>query len=890
MIKYIHRPRFEKPFIEMLETTAEPRILNLHSKGIGGMGKSLLLQRYQEICREEGILCTEILDFRATEKRSPRDVTELIAGLDTSKDGPFASYRLSRGTFDEIRRAPWERPERHYRDIEEQMDRSLVEGLDQLLALQKVVILLDSWERVEGTDVEEWVSNALFRNRYAPLQNRHNLLLVIAGRNPLSEGEAWKGIPIQKLEVGPFTLDETRAYAESRGYRDDPVAARERPVSQIVTNVHHASGGHPVIVAWAFDYGDLGIRIDQIAMECRDDKEAFGRRLVEETPFEEYLVLGWAACLYRRFDVSILKYITQWPERECKAKINESLKKFPSILRRGEMPDSCELHDEARDMLIRFGWKKMIDPKGEEWHRLRKQAIEYYTREIERLQMDSIVNPSVIPLLYAYMAERLFYCLDLCEDEGCFKKVFFGEEFWKTFDQAMESYQIGLARSLTQEVARFQERLPAELQNWLDIARARILSRQGKLDEAMRLYEGILSKPNLDKRTIAQIKSGIGRCHYLATRYDEALKAYGESLSLRKEIGLQEKVADTISYMAMVYRAKGEWERAKEKYMQSFREALKLSGGEGQKRAAIAADQAAQVALMMGDATMTRSLAMQALKIWETIGDEYGRAFTLTTLGRVEEFSVNYDLARERQEEAIEIYSKGPTPNEFGQHRASIFLGRVYRRQGQLKEAEDLVEGGLDYFKKIGRKEYIAFALCELGCVYREQKEWEKAEKCFEESIKIADEISDTYRQTVVYEDLCVLSRKRGDPPEKVLQYLEKVEEIASKWGYELFLGRVEKHRGDLAFEAKDYENAFDHYVRAAHHLAKYNTEFYIRFLPYLEERLYDRPLEEMPRYCDRILMYWRKNNLDKVHTALVERCERAKEMAQMLMQEGESK
>ena len=69
--------------------------------------------------------------------------------------------------------------------------------------------------------------------------------------------------------------------------------------------------------------------------------------------------------------------------------------------------------------------------------------------------------------------------------------------------------------------------------------------------------------------------------------------------------------------------------------------------------------------------------------------------------------------------------------------------------------------------------------------------------------------------------------------------------------------------------------------MRACHHLAQYHTDFYIRFLSHVEDQLYERPYEEIPTYCDRMMAYWQQRGLAEKHTALMDRFTRAKQMAQ---------
>jgi len=383
------------------------------------------------------------------------------------------------------------------------------------------------------------------------------------------------------------------------------------------------------------------------------------------------------------------------------------------------------------------------------------------------------------------------------------------------------------------------------------------------------------------KEIIAEVQLRRGRCYYLLADYRKALEAYQKSLQLYKALGQQLKVAEITRYIGRAYRASGRrWEKAWECYAESFRQASKIAGKEGQKQAALAADQAAQMALLLGDASRARALAQQALRIWEGLSDYHGQARALTTLGRVEELTRDYSEAEMQFKRAQGLYSTSPIPSIFGQAIVKAYTGRVYRRQKRLDEAEQQIKESIDTFKELNAREYLAFALGELGCIYREREKWKKAEEYLQKALTIAGEIKDTYRLAAVYEDLCELSRRRKDPDKQIEAYLRQAEEFAKEGGYKFFVARMEAHRGDLAFEAEDYKKAFNHYIKACHRFTEYYPDFYVRFLSEVEEKLYSLPLEEIPTYCDQMMEYWRQHGLHHKYTALMDRFSKAKEIA----------
>lgn len=885
---YIPRPQFEEPFLQMLESRLEPRILNLYStiggEPKGGMGKTRLLQRYGELCKERSIRHTEILDFRLTMNCSRTAILMHIVNLDPDS---FPEYLKKRKEYVEKQaRMPRGGTETALAGLEREMDETWLREFGAMLKKGKLGVFLDTWEAIAGTELEEWWRRMLLSLRTAWPDGYKNLVLVIAGRPPVS----WDEPPVQRIEVGPFTLEETTQYAQSRGYMESG-----KPIPGLVQAVHEASGGHPVLVAWAFDYGDRGIDIENVAEGCKGDVAAFRRRLVEETHPELDPTLAWSACLYRRFDVRILRYITGWDEDKCKEKIQQLQRDWPSIVRRGADEDSCEPHDAARELLIEHAWP-MIDPSGSEWRRLRRLAIAYYDSELRTSPADAITRGKH----HAYMAERLCYWLADCEKESdpqsCFGQVF-QRHFLPDLNHALSSYQLGLARSLLREVSPFVKSFSDQLQDEYDICRAHLLMRDQKFTDALQIYNDVKSRAEKrgDNRVVAEVQTQMGRLYYLQGDFASAQQAYEHAINAYQTCSDLLGHADALRYLGTTYMSSGDWKTALDVYKKSMKEASQAltqardsdEKREARNRLASAANQAAQAAVLLGDATQARGLARRALEIWESLDNKAGQAEAEMTLGRIAEMEGEFTFATMHLVEALNCYAKGDVPSPFGQARAKAFLARVRRRQEQFDEAERLIRESLEEFERLGRKTQQAFALSEWGTILRSKGYFADAEEKFNKALTTAREIKDKYREAEVLEDLALLALQRGNPPAQIEDRLQEAERVAEEGDYKLFLGRVKEHRGEMAFKKRDYEAAFSYYVRACHDLVQYHPDFYRRFINKVENRLFELPWDQIPSYADQVIRYWQDHGLDKAHPQLVQRMEAAKELANSLSGRG---
>ncbi|MCI5159541.1 MAG: ATP-binding protein, partial [Candidatus Electrothrix sp. AUS1_2] len=208
-------------------------ILNIHTDGNGGIGKTQLLQQMLELCRtrysDKTISCDELIDFYYTEARSKAGIIKQIISKLGSHHFKNVVQQLER-----------------YRRTKDSSERQYILD-DTVMALRKdyavlsalseradkvVVLFFDTYEviqfiskeenTVERSDFSEWLEKELFR----ALQS-DNTRLVIAGRYPLinaAEGsvvtqplslfqyEEAVDFLVEYLKIAEFSTDEYQAF------------------------------------------------------------------------------------------------------------------------------------------------------------------------------------------------------------------------------------------------------------------------------------------------------------------------------------------------------------------------------------------------------------------------------------------------------------------------------------------------------------------------------------------------------------------------------------------------------------------------------------------------------------------------------------------------------
>ncbi|HZG56252.1 LuxR family transcriptional regulator [Paenibacillus sp.] len=247
----------------------EKRLINIY--GIGGMGKSFLLDEYRRIAEESGFryLLLDSRDFLHTPQSLCARLSRLLEGPDA---GPL--------------------------EVEEDAARSAADAIRRLNAAaadRPTVLAFDTYEELGALD--EWI-----REQFLPRIDA-SVLFAVAGRYPLQG--AWKLSPAwrQMILWTPLTelaFDDAKSYLESHGIRDD---ARIRAI-------WNKTRGHPLSLSLAAHAATVG---EEVRLQ---DEEVFpfvAGEWLREVPGPELRSLVEAAAVLRHFNQEILSFAADRP-------------------------------------------------------------------------------------------------------------------------------------------------------------------------------------------------------------------------------------------------------------------------------------------------------------------------------------------------------------------------------------------------------------------------------------------------------------------------------------------------------------------------------------------------------------------------------------------------
>ncbi|MBF0453001.1 MAG: hypothetical protein HQK75_20030, partial [Candidatus Magnetomorum sp.] len=227
------------------------RILNIHSDNQGGIGKTWLLLRFQEICMYEFknkiFFLPELIDLYDTNYRTPIGIMETIAIKFKENSEYF-------GAFSKLMTDYYSPSSKNKKELLQKAERIFFEDFSEFCKKkqQRIVLFVDSYEHMRGeesTYLSSWLEKDFFP------KFPQNVRLVVAGRNPLSDIDRGK-IGIEDIHLEPFKLEEIIEYWKKHFNAADQQSLQSilELSEQQLELFAQLSQGKPILVALFVDW------------------------------------------------------------------------------------------------------------------------------------------------------------------------------------------------------------------------------------------------------------------------------------------------------------------------------------------------------------------------------------------------------------------------------------------------------------------------------------------------------------------------------------------------------------------------------------------------------------------------------------------------------------
>jgi len=237
-----------------------------------------------------------------------------------------------------------------------------------------------------------------------------------------------------------------------------------------------------------------------------------------------------------------------------------------------------------------------------------------------------------------------------------------------------------------------------------------------------------LAEKNKDYTSLGELQRSIGSAYYFKGGYDSAAvyfyKALGE-LEKNKDIA---KKAAVLNELGKLYRKTRDLDRSLQMYDEAY-------------------------------------------AIYQKLGNDDGMATILNESGVVFEYREDYDEAINRYKQSLAIREK--MKDLPGKGYSLNFIGGAYTLQKKFREAEQYLMESLELRRQLKDSFAIALNHADLGFMFAQQNQLEKADEQYKLSNGIAASMKYTELMLSNFKELSLIAEKKGDYPLS-LDYFKK--------------------------------------------------------------------------------------------------------------------
>jgi len=298
----------------------------------------------------------------------------------------------------------------------------------------------------------------------------------------------------------------------------------------------------------------------------------------------------------------------------------------------------------------------------------------------------------------------------------------------------------------------------------------------------------------------------------------------------------------------------------------------------------------------LGRFSEARRLCTQGLHIGEVIEDRAAAAESHYVLGTIQWIVGNTAEAATHLRIAREFF--GELDDDVGVARVRRYEGFLYYRIGNLDRALELLGEAQSCFEEHKQLADLADALTVEGRILFEAGRYEQARQNAVRANEIARKIGNNYviAETLInlyslYPREVRIARESGDRETAAdclvlaQQCLQEGAELAHRFGYDLLISVYERIAGDVAFDQDRLGQAFEHYVAALEHGARFEYARLHRTLDPCLDRLAQLPADQIRYYADYAIREWKARGLDTQFPDVVNAFELIKEYREYVSQ-----
>lgn len=822
--------------------------------GVGGIGKSTMLRSFQRRYeKKKGFAVTDLFDFDDLRLHILQNILHELASQLCTAEADFGAYFEAAAQLREMQNRGSSLF--HIEDQEERVMEAFMEGFHALSQSRRSLILFDTLEKVQDL--------ALWRELVQVLVRLENTAILLAGRRGnhldsqlqgrISSPASSKVVHLQGLSHQESLTYFKRTELGKFLAEDDPEQTQR---------VCWLSNGRPILIDLAVDWLGRGIKLDTPDLSAekltsrpsREETNRFERRLVQRvndlSKPENEAILDMAH-VYHYFDADRHSYLHSEFSPEKSEQLLQELHAFSFV--KLQPRGGIRLHDEMQRMVSEYAWP-VLDKSGSRRRWLSRRMVEYCQDRLTSRDDDLVLRQ-------ALTTEQLFHSLYADVNEG-------HQSFLQVFRDAMAQHQLGYAQVLLNTLEEFSPQFDEALQAWDNIHKGRLLRAREQVQGAVELIRP--AKERLQELGVEDeidtVCNVLGYCYRLSGNWQQAISAYEEALSYSRKENDARQIAETLNNIANTCRLGGDYERANRCSLVS----LKIRERLGDKRA------------------IGNSCRVRAMICWE-IGNTIEAADYLKRARQL--FTEIGDIEGVAEADKYESYMR---------YRTGDLVGAL----PLLKQAQELFsERGASLSLADSLNLEARILISQLSAAGVTDEGFREIEGLAQRALAISRRIRDYFKMAECRLTLCRIYQKWGHlaqaqgDAEKAQGMLRLAREqydsleggqSARQRNYLSIWSVYEWTMGDIAYEAGNWEVAFDHYLQECATASRFKDARFARALNALSDRLRRLPegddhSHELTRlYCDYVIDGWRELGLARDYPEVIEECEYIKAFLQL--------
>jgi tetratricopeptide (TPR) repeat protein len=141
-------------------------------------------------------------------------------------------------------------------------------------------------------------------------------------------------------------------------------------------------------------------------------------------------------------------------------------------------------------------------------------------------------------------------------------------------------------------------------------------------------------------------------------------------------------------------------------------------------------------------------------------------------------------------------------------------LGLLYHNRGEWERAIEYYEHSLAITQKVGDEHTVVRTFNNLGGVYRARREWERAIEYYERSLEMREKVGDEHGMATIFNNLGALYQDKGEW-ERAIEYYERSLAILEKMGDEYRMAGTFNNLGVVYQDRGEWERAIGYHERS---------------------------------------------------------------------------